>query len=153
MNVRVVNALRKIAGDKWINPEYLHDRRTAFFNTLYDFSDNYERRYDKPRLRVAQSLHGPDDNNYRSDIIKYRPKRARGWAKDYFNLTPGSDEYNEAVKYLINRGETNMYNFDNPSNPKPNPQVPKILKDKEHSLKNIGNIMASANRNKYGGNA
>ena len=79
-----------------------------------------------------------------SGLENRRIDQARNYAK-HFNLgLPGSDAYNNAIKYLIDRGETNWYNFNNPKNPRKNPAMPEGIKgtDKEAMLDSIGNTMA-----------
>lgn len=79
-----------------------------------------------------------------SGLEDRRIDQARNYAKRFNFGLPGSDAYNNAIKYLIDRGETNWYNFNNPKNPRKNPAIPEGIKgtDKEAMLDSIGNTMA-----------
>jgi hypothetical protein len=88
-------------------------------------------------------------------LSRLRNEQAQDQAK-YFAV-PGSNVYNLIRKYLIEQGETNWHNFNNPKNPKPNPAVPRIKGkggkpiDPEH-IKAAGRTMVDNSSNNRFGN-
>jgi hypothetical protein len=161
MNKRVYNALRKIAAE----PEVKESEPEVLFNPIdYWHERNRAGRADAV-LRDKAKLPSLPAANYPAQAIYHLPSRpefyatlrpevARHIAWNLMGLAPGSDEYNQAMKYFIDRGKTNMYNYLRPSNPRPNPAVPEILKDREDEVKSLGNTIGSNNYGKkYSGNA
>ena len=139
MNKRVFNVLRKIAAEpevKESQPKVPFDYERYWSERADAGIAEYKRRRDQKDTNtpiISDLLH-PTNLHYAymlrtpSAYARIRPSVASHLARTFMGLTPGSDKYNQAVKYFMNRGDTTMYNYLNPSNPKPNPTVPEILK-------------------------
>jgi hypothetical protein len=75
---------------------------------------------------------------YQRELPKLRVEQAREQAHT-LGLLPGTNAYNQMVKYLIEQGETNWHNFNNPKNPKPNIKVPHFEHDNGVDIKKLNN--------------
>ena len=144
MNIRALNALRKIAaapdpknqkiGGIGIPYEYLADRDTAWV--------------DAPGYGPQPTMLTLGGNV--KTIEDLRRLQSRLIPRDAFKLAPGSPEYTELRKYLYNRGRVNYHNWKNPENPLPVPMAPQI-KNREGNpidpkrIEDWGNTMANRN--------
>jgi hypothetical protein len=124
--------------------------------------------YNTPAAGYSETLKmvGPFLNLYNrrvSKLPKMREKQAHDQAEQ-LGLKVGSNAYNLMVKYLIEQGETNWYNFNHPKNPKPNIEVPhfkhddgvdiKELNNNQERVREAGRTMVSTdNYKKFSGNA
>lgn len=98
------------------------------------------------------------DNKYITELPILRERQARKQASR-LGTVPGSDEYNALVKYLIEQGETNWHNFNNPKDPKPSVKAPTIKDESGEDIapkriQDAGRTMVSTdNYKKFSGNA
>lgn len=156
MNLRVYNALRKIAADQAVKEQ----QSEVPFDEMRYWRERLAAERAENDRREAQNGEGFYGNarptkkfytfgvNNQSDYERRRPTVASYLAQKYMKLVPGSDKFSQAVKYFMNRGDTTMYNNRNPSNPRPNPEVPAILKDREQETESVGNLIGSTNYGK-----
>ena len=135
-------AMQKIANDqnKKVPFKYAAERISA-----YDSQQPNDRIF-KHHTPGARYINVLDDykifdtlnDNDSTALPKLRESQARFQA-ERLGTIPGSDEFNTLVKYLIEQGETNWYNFNNPKAPKPNVKVPHFKHDNGVDMKELNN--------------
>jgi hypothetical protein len=144
---------------------YSKQRRNAYLNqgevdriSVYDTPGAA---YSEPLKEVIPFF---DLDNHRvSTLPKLREQQAHYQAQQ-LGLRVGTNAYNQMVKYLIEQGETNWYNFNNPKNPKLNIKVPHFEHDNGVDIKELNNdqervrkagrtMVSTDNYKKFSGNA
>ena len=137
--------------EKYVPAEYEIERRNA-----YKLQPYQQRVYDFLTPGGTKHLAFWNLNNKRiANLPILRNEQAQNQATSF--TVPGSDAYNLLRKYLIEHGEANWHNFNNPKNPKPNPVVPQIKGkdgkpiDPEH-IKAAGRTMVDNSSNNRFGN-
>lgn len=141
---------KKAAADELVSPLYKTERTTAWY-----------RQPKNDRLFAGLTPGGKGSapfwglyNEKVKSLPILRAIQATNQAAGF--TTPGSDAYNMLRKYLIEHGETNWHNFNNPKNPRPNPKVPEIKDDAgklidPNRIKAAGRTMVdNSNNNRFG---
>ena len=117
---QMVNGLQKKASDQDFVPEaYKQGRRVAYYKNNLDDANTYS-------MPIYPST-------IRSTEIKQLPEHRQAQASNAAAVvaTPGTDNYYQLLKSLIEAGQTNWYNFNNPKTPKKMPKLDPSIKDKK----------------------